>query len=285
MTLATMLIFPNTREAIQDKIMEWIEAKYQSGTGPLVMWVKGPAGIGKTAIAGSIAERCDVKGYLMASFFFSRFDPNRDDASHLVATIAYQMALNIQGCYEDLVTVVDRDPLIFQKALDVQFTSLIVSPLRRLMESGCDKYSGAPHVIVMDGLDECKDPKFQVRILDMFANLLPQCPFPIRLLVASRPERHLAAAFEISPVGNITTELDLKPQFSLYDDIRVYFVVKFNTIKTTHQDKKNIPSTWPKFQTLTSSHTNHRASLSMRPPLSNILHPSITTQSNDSRIF
>lgn len=113
------------------------------------------------------------------------------------------------------------------------------------MESGYDKHSGDPHVIVVDGLDECNDQKFQVKILKMFANLLPLCPFLIRLLVASRPERHLVAAFQAAPVSNVITELDLDQQFSSYYDIHAYFIAKFDEIKTTHQIKEHIPSDWP----------------------------------------
>jgi hypothetical protein len=209
------------------------------------MWLKGSAGVGKTAIAGSIAERCAGNGNLIASFFFSRFDPSRNDAGHLVATIAYQMISKIPECSMDVAMAIKRDPLIFQRDLDIQFHSLIVNPLHNLMESGYDKHPGVPHVIVVDGLDECKDQDFQVKILKMFVNLLPLCPFPIRLLVASRPERHLVAAFQGAPVSNVATELDLDQQFPSYYDVRTYFIAKFDEIKTTHQVKEHIPSDWP----------------------------------------
>ena len=80
-------------------------ADSQSGTGPFLMWLKGSAGVGKTAIASSIAERCAGNGNLIASFFFSRFDPSRNDAGHLVATITYQMISKIPECSMDVAMV------------------------------------------------------------------------------------------------------------------------------------------------------------------------------------
>ncbi|TEB20194.1 hypothetical protein FA13DRAFT_1645330 [Coprinellus micaceus] len=54
---------PETRTAVQEDIISWI-------TTQRIMWLSGPAGAGKTAIAGSVAETCEDMGLLAGSFFF-----------------------------------------------------------------------------------------------------------------------------------------------------------------------------------------------------------------------
>ena len=96
---------PNTRTAVIDNIMDWIlglaEEEYES----VIMWLHGAAGAGKSAIAQTIAERCQALNLLLASFFFSRSDPSRSHAKYLIATIAYQVAMNFPST-RALITVV-----------------------------------------------------------------------------------------------------------------------------------------------------------------------------------
>ena len=71
--------------------MKWI--KWEEDLKAFIMWVYGPAGAGKSAIAHTIAEMCE-ETILLASFFFSRNDPSRNTVKPLIATIAYQIILN-----------------------------------------------------------------------------------------------------------------------------------------------------------------------------------------------
>jgi len=78
---------PNTRLAVLTKIMKWIQ--WGEDLHAFIMWVYGPAGAGKSAIAQTIAEMCEEEIILLASFFFSRNDPSRSTVKPLIATIAY----------------------------------------------------------------------------------------------------------------------------------------------------------------------------------------------------
>ena len=80
---------PNTRVAVLNKIMKWI--KREADLDTFIMWLYGPAGAGKSAIAEKIAEMCEQEMILLASFFFSRNDPSRCSAKLLIATIVYQI--------------------------------------------------------------------------------------------------------------------------------------------------------------------------------------------------
>jgi len=65
---------PNTRVAVINKIIDW--ANGMTDTNAFMLWLYGPAGAGKTAIARRIAELFAKYGLLLASFLFFRSDPN-----------------------------------------------------------------------------------------------------------------------------------------------------------------------------------------------------------------
>jgi len=73
---------PNTRLTVLDKIVKWV--RLEENTNFQVMWVYGPAGSGKSAIAHTIAELCEYT-QLLATCFFSRGDPSRNSIRPLVA--------------------------------------------------------------------------------------------------------------------------------------------------------------------------------------------------------
>lgn len=66
----------------------------QQGDQPDVSWLHGPAGIGKSALAESLALSLKGDGDRAASFFFSRTAPRRKDGSQLIVTLTYQLAIN-----------------------------------------------------------------------------------------------------------------------------------------------------------------------------------------------
>ena len=84
---------PETRVAVQDEVVSWIHHGDRDGEPKKIMWVTGPAGTGKTAIMGSVADTCQAKGILGASHFFSSFSGSEDRRfkRHLIPTLAYQL--------------------------------------------------------------------------------------------------------------------------------------------------------------------------------------------------
>jgi hypothetical protein len=80
--------------------MDWILGLGMNDQNAVILWMYGPAGAGKSAIAHDIAQRCDLEKLLLASFFFSRSDPARRNAKSLIVTISYQIAINIPGTRE-----------------------------------------------------------------------------------------------------------------------------------------------------------------------------------------
>ncbi|KAF8797336.1 hypothetical protein BYT27DRAFT_7125906, partial [Phlegmacium glaucopus] len=59
-----------------------------------VLQLYGSAGAGKSPIVQTIAEMCAKVGLLVTSFFFSRLFQSWNNKKHLMALIAYQLALS-----------------------------------------------------------------------------------------------------------------------------------------------------------------------------------------------
>ena len=234
---------PNTRLAVLTKIMKWI--KWEEGFDAFIMWVYGPAGSGKSAIAQTIAEMCEEEMILLASFFFSRNDPSRNNVNHFIATIAYQITLNLPHVREAILGVIERDPLIFNKSLIVQFKSLIVAPLQPLAEAGFFSEPTSRRLVIIDGLDECSDPKIQQNILEILANAQRQHRLPLIFLFASRPEQPISLAFNTRVLPNVTTRIALDESYLPNKDIELFLTDKFQEIKSTHWLRAYIPSEWP----------------------------------------
>jgi len=106
---------PDTRVAIIDDILSYIRDPER--TKP-VFWLNGAAGTGKSAIALSIAERCQELGCLAATFFFWNTDPSRNSLEHFVSTIADQIATNFPIIGKHIDRVVS---FCLPSALDVVF--------------------------------------------------------------------------------------------------------------------------------------------------------------------
>ena len=223
--------------------MEWI--KWEGDLDTFIMWVYGPAGAGKSTIAQTIAEMCEEEMLLLASFFFSRNDPSRSTVKPLVATIAYQITLNLPQTRDIILGAIERDPLIFTKSLAVQVKSLIMRPLQALAESGSFNDSTSRHLIIIDGLDECFDPKVQQHIVEVLANSRRQHQLPLHFLIASRPEQHISFAFSTGVLPSVTTRIALDQSYLPDGDIQLFLTDKFQEIKFTHPLCSYIPPGWP----------------------------------------
>ena len=234
---------PNTRSAVLTKIMKWI--KREEDLDAFIMWMYGPAGAGKSAIAQTIAEMCDEEILLLASFFFSRNDPSRSTVKPLIATIAYQIILNLPDARDAILGAIERDPLIFSKSLAVQVKSLIVAPLQQLAEAGLFNESTSRRLVIIDGLDECSDPKVQQHIVDVLANSQRLHQLPLIFLICSRPEQHITLAFSTGILPRVTASVALDESYLPDEDIRLFLMDKFQEIKSTHRLRGYIPPQWP----------------------------------------
>ena len=234
---------PNTREAVIKKIMDWVQGLGELERRCYFMWLYGPAGAGKSAIAQTIAEICHELKLLAASFFFSRTAAGRNDHSHLIATLTYQLCVSIpeiRTCVEDAL---ELDPNVFSLSLENQVQKLIIEPLSHFYDNGYHRHNKHPRLFVIDGLDECASATYvQYQVLRVLAE---QLPVPMFFIVASRSEPHIRRFFSAEPMASKTTEISLDDSYRPDADIKEIFKVKFNAIKRDHPLGNHLPEQWP----------------------------------------
>ncbi|KAK7043050.1 hypothetical protein VNI00_008788 [Paramarasmius palmivorus] len=185
---------PNTRLKPLETLGNWIKDERKSIR---VYWVNGSAGVGKSAIAQRISE--DFESWVIATFFFSRNDPTRDNLDRFVATIAYQCCTSqeLRDVIGSLIVdAIRSDPNIFLTSSENQFRKLLLEPFARLALA---QRQSLPNLIIADGLDECIDPKSQRRLIEMVDLAITYSvpsSFPFTFLLCSRREPNLRNALD-----------------------------------------------------------------------------------------
>ena len=218
-----------------------------------MMWLSGPAGSGKTAIAGSVAEVCQEREILAGSFFFSSYSasPERHSKGLFIVTLAYQLLQHdgFEGMEQYVLKAIQRDPAVFKKRLKDQLQALILKPLRSFAPSG-----DLPRVLIIDGVDEVQagqpmdhsrpqskraDEEDQLEVISCLLQAAKDRAFPFRILVVSRPERVFTEFF--------TTHRDhikrvfLDETYEPDADIEVYLTAKFAEMRCRY----GLDSDWP----------------------------------------
>ncbi|KAJ7814930.1 hypothetical protein B0H13DRAFT_1664345 [Mycena leptocephala] len=189
-----------------------------------IMWLYGAAGMGKSAIAQMFAGNCQAQGRLGASFFFRRGDPKRGMWNGVFITLAYQLATSISELLLPVQQAVERDKLVVGRAMTVQFQKLLLQPFQNT-----PGLQFMP-VIVLDGLDECRDHKVQQQILHLFITAIREHHLPVRLLITSRPEPHLRETLQSRDTFSICRHSELSADDSAYNDIKIYLWEEFSRI-------------------------------------------------------
>jgi hypothetical protein len=176
-----------TREKLLNKIMAWFE-----DDGPSVYWLRGLAGTGKTTIARSVADLAEQQGLLGASFFFSRADVKRQDATAVLPTIAYQLARWRPELREPLCSAIVSNTEIAGCTMQEQVTHLFEQALSHAT-------SPVPRaLLVVDALDECAkiDNCEGGSLMRLLIGCLRYLPFSVKVFITSRDEPSIRLMFD-----------------------------------------------------------------------------------------
>ncbi|KIL56638.1 hypothetical protein M378DRAFT_89029, partial [Amanita muscaria Koide BX008] len=203
-----------------------------------ILWLHGPAGVGKSAIAQTISNLYD-RHKVGATFFFFRSDPIRNDGNRLFPTLTWQLALSVPIVKDLIGSSLEEYPDLPTKAIEIQFNKLIAQPFLTISggESAAPTYM---RVIIIDGLDECSDVKLQERILKIIGNAATNVHFPLRFVISSRPEANIQDFFDqFQPP---TLRIDLANVDDAFRDIETFLTSEFARVAVEQKlDKK----TWP----------------------------------------
>lgn len=241
---------------MQEDILNWITDGDQDEEPKQLMWITGPAGTGKTAITGSIAETCEERGILAGSFFFSSYagSAERRLKRGLIPTLVYCLLQHdsLECLRDDILSSIRRDPSIFDKRLRDQLQLLLLRPCHnnwRRIDRSC-----IPKVIVIDGLDEVEaansrrlesreaikaNEDEQLDILRTVLQAARDRNFPFRIIVASRSERVIQEFF-VNDAQDMTRQLTLDEKYEPNADISLFLRAKFTMIRRRY----NLPPSW-----------------------------------------
>ena len=226
---------PGTREKATEDIVRWIKEPNPSST---VLWVNGRAGVGKSALMQKIAEL--GLEYFGGCFFFRRGAPGCNVKDHLFSTLAYQLAMNVDGMLEAVDRAMMQDFSLPKMCAAVQLKRLIIEPIRLL------PIPVRPTIIIIDGLDECDGLDSQRNILTLVRQVTLDPNIDIRFIIASRPEHQICDMFNKEPLFSSTCRLVLDEGYDTAADIERYLREKFEDIHSRNRDiMPDIRSPWP----------------------------------------
>ncbi|RXW18850.1 hypothetical protein EST38_g7011 [Candolleomyces aberdarensis] len=232
---------PETRVALQDDLYSWIEGE-DTDNPHKMKWVTGPAGTGKTAVMGSLTERCKKNGFPVASFFFSSTGSiGRRTKTAFVTTIAHQLTQHRQDLKDAIAAAIEADTIVFKKNLYVQMETLVLAPLREIAdECEVEKVHDTTTEVWTKPTRRNKDD--QLEILQTLHQAVSDSSFPFRILIASRPERVFREFFNPeNDAPSFAQKLDLHEDYNADADITLFLWAKFNRIRRRY----NLPPSWP----------------------------------------
>jgi hypothetical protein len=223
---------PGTRVAIMQDLRTWAAAP----DSPCVFWLNGLAGTGKSTIARTLCLHLHPmhgQKLLGASFFISRDQPDRRDASNIVRSIAYQLAVASRPVSDALCANLRQTPPSAPRSLQQQIVDFIVGPARKLETM-------ASLIIVIDALDECA-VDFLGRpggeLLLLLVGQLQQLAGRLRLFITSRGEVSIHNMFrQISTATRTVVRLHDLDTAVVQADITTYLRHSFAGIKTARPE-------------------------------------------------
>ncbi|KAJ3566552.1 hypothetical protein NP233_g6933 [Leucocoprinus birnbaumii] len=215
---------PGTRLETIECVHRFYDA---GGKQKKLLWIVGPAGVGKSAIMQSIAETSPNLG---ATFFFSA--GAYDDPSKVIQTLAYQIAVRHETYRHHLRWKLSSDPTLFSKSMTAQFSAFFTEPFAESMVVTVSHQL----LILIDGLDECSGIDEQRRLLHLISTFATTHPHvPLLWTIASRPEPHISSFFNRPSLASVHDQLVLEVNSSgARQDVERYLREELTDIRASH---------------------------------------------------
>ena len=212
---AREMCLPGTRAEILNSLFDSLTDP-QLPPGHNVIWLRGPAGSGKSTILNSVALHFSELRRRGAFLFWDRNDPLNGDPLRVIRTLAFQLAHFNHIFGAKIAARIEESPLIVTFPLDMQFRNLLEEPLEELASA----LDPGPIVIVLDALDECGTAETRRGLLRTLSEGFARLPGMYRLLIASRDEPDINAALSRlnvdvwdARIGDGSTSSDIKLLF------------------------------------------------------------------------
>jgi hypothetical protein len=210
---------PKCMQGTRIDILNYIHGLLDDQVKSRIIWLHGTAGVGKSAVAFTVAERMrglkvterttDEKR-LAGSFFFSRKHTKRCTTGYFFATLAYQLATNFPSIQDDVNRAIRQNPALLDpdNSLHDQMETLFLQPLRKLYFR---LRNTPPPVFVIDALDECTSETEIADFICLLGQALRESDVPvIHILLTSRSEAHIHDAIQEEGVRSLVCEIPVK---------------------------------------------------------------------------
>ncbi|KAK6352041.1 hypothetical protein TWF718_005190 [Orbilia javanica] len=238
--------YRGTRECLRHEIKTWAEDPHEK----CIFWLKGAAGTGKSTIARTVAQDFDDNDQLGASFFFSRFEAERNNPLKFFTTIATHLSQKVPGLVPYIKDAIKKEPMIASKTLEKQFKSLILQPLNELQATSSSGTPGdetpQPLVLVFDALDECGDDEKIKEIVCLLAKVQELKAVQMRIFLTSRPEFLICRSF--NRISSMHKSKTLQDEPLTKTDISTFLRKELSTIKSDFDadwPNSQLPADWP----------------------------------------
>lgn len=218
-----------------DDVYKWIldDKKYaaftnwdKSNLAPhRLLWIKGPAGTGKTMLLiGIIRELLDQSGALaskLSYFFCQSTDANVNDATKCIRTLIWMMIIQQPDLFKHLR---QQHKSSGASLFEGKYA---LATLSRVLK---DMLKGArPTYLIVDALDECDQGLDE--LIQVISDSLAQ-PSQVRWLVSSRPELVEELKKKHPDTAGTLDELDVLSQ---RDRLDKYIDYKLHALKNSNQ--------------------------------------------------
>ena len=177
----------DTRQWLFEDFDEWFSDPGDSRAYVLL----GDAGIGKSVMAGALAQRARKTGHLGAAYFCRHNDGTRNNPRYLLGTISRQLC----DCNSDLRTLVGGEEGVKMMLADSKlgvnelFTKLLEEPLGKC--APCQQRK----LVIIDALDET-EYESREDFLYVIKKALPRLPQWVLFFITSRPEDSVQGRLE-----------------------------------------------------------------------------------------
>jgi hypothetical protein len=210
---------PGTRTALIDGMLAWIKSANRMKRAE-IYYISGAAGVGKTTIGHTVAQRCEEGGLLTSSFFFDGRVAGRNSPAMLFSTIARNLADRNIVFRQEIVRALEERRSLAGATIHDHFRELILRPSRSLRDDN-------PVVIIIDALDEGHPHEIE-HVLKVLRDEVPKLPGTFRVLLSARNTPDLD--FYLSDQPHVRRlSIDTSKQANL-DDIAIYSQHKLQDI-------------------------------------------------------
>ncbi|KAG6885288.1 hypothetical protein C0993_003572, partial [Termitomyces sp. T159_Od127] len=207
----------DTRMEMLDEIRTWID-DISKDTSKNFLWLVGPPGCGKSAIAASIARECKSRDVLGAQLFINRNDSNTTNPNKYFPTVSREIAKQSESVEQHLHDALKGRS--FSIETPRQAADLFIHTLTKAAFDKPDR----PIVVIFDGLDETHRERLE-DTATIFSQLFSKLPdySNAKVLITSRPEDEILKSFRNTAYRHHVQELAIDiADWSSHRDVKTY---------------------------------------------------------------